>query len=314
MDYGIAAIGLVLLVVGGDILVRGSVALALRLDVSPLMIGLTVVAFGTSAPELVVSLDAAVIKDTPVLALGNVVGSNIANVLLVLGVPALFCSITCAATALTRDTLVMIFGTILFVMICLFGTLTFWYGLLLFAVLIGSLYLSTRSASANPSVIAEELEELDAETLSTQPLHISLLLIGGGLIGLCIGAHMLVVGAIDVARTLGVSEATIGLTMVAIGTSLPELATSIAAAIRKHCDVAIGNVIGSNLFNLLGIMGITAMVTDIPVPPSFVAVNLWVMLGTTLMLIPIGIFRTPINRPTGFIFLVAYGTYLTWVL
>jgi len=314
MDFAIAALGLILLVFGGDILVRGSVALALRLRISPLMIGLTVVAFGTSAPELVVSLDAAVINNTPMLALGNVVGSNIANVLLVLGVPALLCTISCSATAMTRDTMVMIVGTILFIGLCFLGTLTFWSGIILFTFLLGSLIQSARTARKNSKMISEELEELDTETLSKQSLRVSLSLIFGGLLGLCLGAHFLVEGAIEVARSFGVSEATIGLTMVAIGTSLPELATAVAAAVRKHCDVAIGNVIGSNLFNLLGIMGVTAIFTDVPVPQSFLTVNLWVMLGTTLMMVPIGMFRAPINRPTGLIFLSAYGAYLAWVL
>ena len=314
MDYLIAAAGLVLLVFGGDVLVRGSVAMALRLHVSPLMIGLTVVAFGTSAPELVVSLDAAVIKNAPSMSLGNVVGSNIANVLLVLGVPAMFCSISCAATSLKRDMMVMIVSTFVFIGLCLFGVLTFWSGMILFSILLGSMIHAARTARHNAQVIAEELQELDADALSEQKLRTSIMLIVGGLIGLCIGAHMLVVGAIEVARSLGVSEAAIGLTMVAIGTSLPELATAVAAAIRKHCDVAIGNVIGSNLFNLLGIMGITAMVTDVPVPREFITVNLWVMLATTLMLIPVGIMRTPINRLTGFVFLASYVAYITWVL
>ncbi|TDI62166.1 MAG: calcium/sodium antiporter [Alphaproteobacteria bacterium] len=314
MDYAIAALGLAMLVGGGELLVRGSIALALRLNVTPWVIGLTVVAFGTSAPELVVSLDAALIKDTPQLALGNVVGSNIANVLLVLGVPALIVGMSCTASALSRDTLIMVGGTILFIVLCMFGALGFWSGVILFAVLIVHMTHAARSARANPEMVDEEMEELDADTLAKLTLAKSLTLVAIGFVGLCIGAHLLVVGAIDVARSLGISEAAIGLTMVAIGTSLPELSTSIVAALRKHCDVAIGNVIGSNLFNLLGIMGITSMITVIPVPESFLTIDLWVMLGTALMLIPIGVFNAPINRMTGIIFLTAYASYIAWVL
>ena len=314
MDYLMAAAGLPMLVFGGDILVRGSVALALRLSISPLVIGLTVVAFGTSAPELVVSLDAAVLNKTPELALGNVVGSNIANVLLVLGMPALLCTISSPASPLSRDTWIMVGSSALFIALCMTGALTFWAGLVLFTLLVGTMVYATRTARNGPTIIDEELEELDAEELSHQPLSKSVILVVGGLIGLALGAHLLVEGAISVARAWGVSEAVIGLTMVAIGTSLPELATVIAAALRHHCDVAIGNVIGSNLFNLLGIMGITAMVTDIPVPASFMSMDLWIMFGTALILVPIAIFRAPINRLTGGVFLSAYVGYIIWVL
>jgi cation:H+ antiporter len=314
MDYLMAAAGLLMLVFGGDILARGSVALALRLSISPLVIGLTVVAFGTSAPELVVSLDAAVLNKTPELALGNVVGSNIANVLLVLGMPALLCTISSPASPLTRDTWIMVGSSALFIALCMTGALTFWAGLVLFTLLVGTMVYATRTARNDPTIIDEELEELDAEELSHQPLSKSVILVVGGLIGLALGAHLLVEGAISVARARGVSEAVIGLTMVAIGTSLPELATVIAAALRHHCDVAIGNVIGSNLFNLLGIMGITAMVTDIPVPASFMSMDLWIMFGTALILVPIAIFRAPINRLTGGVFLSAYVGYIIWVL
>jgi cation:H+ antiporter len=314
MDYAIAALGLVMLVSGGEILVKGSVALALRLKVTPWVIGLTVVAFGTSAPELVVSLDAAVIKDTPELAIGNVVGSNIANVLMVLGVPALFFGMSCAAGALSRDTMIMVGGTVLFVILCLMGPLGFWSGVILLSVLIVTLVHSARSAMANPEMVSEEMEELNSDALAKLSLRKSLLLVGIGFVGLCVGAHLLVEGAIEVARSVGISEAAIGLTMVAIGTSLPELSTSIVAALRKHCDLAIGNIIGSNLFNLLGIMGVTSMVTAVPVPESFLSIDLWVMLGTALMLIPIGVFNAPINRLTGLIFLTTYAAYISWVL
>lgn len=314
MDYLMAAAGLLMLVFGGDILVRGSVALALRLSISPLVIGLTVVAFGTSAPELVVSLDAAVLNKTPELALGNVVGSNIANVLLVLGMPALICTISSPASPLTRDTWIMVGASALFIAMCMTGALTFWAGFILFTLLVGTMFYAARTARNDPTIIDEELEELDAEELSHQPMSKSAILVIGGLVGLALGAHLLVEGAISVARDWGMSEAVIGLTMVAIGTSLPELATVIAAAMRHHCDVAIGNVIGSNLFNLLGIMGITAMVTDIPVPASFMSMDLWIMFGTALILVPIAIFRAPINRLTGGVFLSGYVAYIIWVL
>ncbi len=314
MDYLLAAVGLCILVAGGDMLVRGAAATATRLGVPKMIIGLTVVALGTSAPELVVSLDAALLKNSPDLSLGNAVGSNIANVLLVIGLPAALFSITCTAASITRDTVAMILSSCFFVLLCFMGALNFWSGILLLGLLIGYLGYATRAGRQEPSLIADELAELDVRTEVIPSLVAAGAYMVIGLVGLMFGAHFLVTGAIDVARALGVSNATIGLTMVAIGTSLPELATGIMAILRKHADVAIGNVIGSNMFNLLGIMGITSLVIDIPVDDHFLQADLWVMLGSSLLLLPLCFFRATIGRASGVAFLIAYAGYMAWLL
>ena len=248
--------GLVILLLGGDFLVRGAVALARRLGVSPLVIGLTVVAFGTSAPELIVSIEAA-LNGVPGLAIGNVVGSNVANVFLVLGAPALLFPIVCQAPSLNRDVVVMIAASMLFVTFCWTGTLVAWQGAILVAVLLAFLINSYVSERDDGQGHAEYGEEFDGVGAFPQSVLVFLGLIVVGLAGLLFGSHILINGAVGAARAWGVSETVIGLTLVALGTSLPELATTIVAAVRKHGGIAVGNVVGSNMFNILGVMGIT---------------------------------------------------------
>ena len=314
MDYLLATVGLIALIAGGDFLVRGAVAIANRAHVSPLLIGLTVVAFGTSAPELVVSIDAAVLKGLPELTLGNAVGSNIANVLLVLGIPALIYPMTCSGGNAARDTLVMIGATVIFIGFCFMGVITFWMGVILVLMLAAYMLYSAHEARQNPALVEEELAELDMPSLANRSLGMSIGFVVGGIIGLVVGADLLVDGAVNIARALGVSEATIGLTLIAIGTSLPELATSVAAALRRHCDVAIGNVIGSNMFNLLGIVGITALLVPIPVDDDFLTLNLWVMLAAAVVLLPVVLFGKAIGRGAGIVFTAAYVGYLWYLL
>lgn len=314
MDYILAGIGLFILVGGGDVLVRGAAAAASRLNVPSMVIGLTVVAFGTSAPELVVSLDAAVIKNSPELALGNAVGSNIANVLLVIGLPAALFSVTCVAESITRDTMAMIFSTAIFIMLCFIGPLGFWSGALLIVLLAAYLTHAAREARNQTGLIADELAELEARLESIPSLIVATAYMVVGLAGLMFGAHFLVSGCMGIARSWGVSDATIGLTVVAFGTSLPELATAMAAMFRRQADVAIGNVIGSNMFNLLAILGITSMVVEIPIGDQFFNVNFWVMLGSSLLLIPLCFFKATIGRLSGVLFLSAYVGYIAWLL
>jgi len=180
-------------------------------------------------------------------------------------------------------------------------------------MLAGYMGYSAHEARLDPQRIAEELEEIESQSLASQPKAVAIGFIIGGLAGLIVGADLLVTGAVNIARDLGVSEAAIGLTMIALGTSLPELATSIAAAIRQNCDVAIGNVIGSNMFNILGVIGITSLVAPIPVTEDFIDVNLWVMLGAALLLIPFCMFRIPISRIYGIGFTAAYLIYIAYV-
>jgi len=314
MMYLMVAGGLVILLLGGDLLVRGAVTLAQRLDVPPLVIGLTVVAFGTSSPELVVSVEAA-LKGVPEIAIGNVVGSNIANVLLVLGVPALLLPLTCDATAIRRESAIMAGVTVVFILLCLTGSLQAWQGALMTAALVAylswSYYNARNQEKQSEEMLAEEIEGIGVRP---QSLWISLGFVAFGFAGLVIGSDMLIHGAVDIARLAGLSPATIGLTLIALGTSLPELATSLVAAVRRHGDVAVGNVIGSNLFNILSIMGITAMIRPIPVPPQFIQFDLWVMLGTTLLIIPFVARGSVIGRPLGLLLAGLYVGYVTLLL
>lgn len=314
LSYLMVIGGLALLLGGGDLLVRGAISLAKRLQISPLLIGLTVVAFGTSAPELMVSLDAA-LSGVPEIAIGNIVGSNIANVLLVLGLPALVFPIISSEKSIRRDGGIMILVTLLFIALSFTGTFYAWQGAIMTALLAGYLIWSYVSARNNgpqsTESLVEELEGIDARPLTRTS---SALFIIFGIIGLALGSDLLVNGAVQVAKAAGLSDATIGLTLVALGTSLPELATAMVAALRRHGDVALGNVIGSNLFNILGIMGITAMVVPVPVPASFLYFDLWVMLAAALLvglflLHPVGAIR----RPAGVLLCVAYAAYI-WSL
>ncbi len=315
MMYLMVAVGLTLLLVGGDILVRGAVTLAEVLKVPQLVIGLTVVAFGTSAPELVVSLNAA-FAGAPELVIGNVVGSNVANVLLVLGVPAIIFPIACETDAVRRDCMVMIIVSALFIALCWTKQITWHYGLVMVAVLVSYLYWSYANARKNRQDNHDEVDQLgDFDGMEGRPQdwRVSVAFVVGGLIGLVIGSELLVDGAVDIARGFGVSDAIIGLTLVALGTSLPELATSMVAAIRRHGEVAVGNVVGSNLFNILAIMGITTLFKPIPIPNHFLQIDLWVMMAAALALAPFALRCQPIGRLPGLIFALAYVVYIIFL-
>lgn len=302
--YAIA--GLVLLVAAGDILVRGAVRLATGLGISSMIIGLTVVAMGTSMPELLVGVNA-VLAGVPDLALGNVVGSNIANVLLVVGLPALLQPVACCAPRLGRNLGVMLAATAsLFV----FGFVTGQVGRTEASILLAGfsafILWSIRYALQSRDAEVDEM----TEAAKHDPLIKAIAFVILGLIGLPLGADLLVDGAVDIARALHVSEAVIGLTLIALGTSLPELATALAAAWRGHLDVAIGNVIGSNIFNMLAILGGTAMVGAVPIPPEFMAFDIPVMLAASCILIPFIYRRHAVGRLTGVAMLLAYIAYI----
>jgi cation:H+ antiporter len=306
MDLVYVAIGLVLLVLAGDALVRGAVNLSLRLGIPPLVVGLTVVAFGTSAPELLVSIRA-VIDEVPGIALGNVVGSNIANILLVLGIPAIISTIHSSTVGVSRGFLTMLASTALFIALCFMGPITWWHSLILLAGLALMLMDNLRIARAHRNAVKDE-EELEGADPSAPWWKIIAFLVVG-IVGLPIGADFLVTGAADVARIFGLSETVIGLTLVAVGTSLPELATTVAAAFKKQADVAMGNVIGSNVFNLLGIIGVAGFVGPIPVAASMLQSDLWVMAAASLLLIPFILMRFNITRTVGIGFVAAYVAY-----
>lgn len=310
--------GFVILLVSGDLLVRGSVSLAVKLGVPALVIGLTVVAFGTSAPELVVSVRAAT-TGAPGIAIGNIVGSNIANILLVLGLPALIRPTDCNQEFIGRNTCYVVGATVIFMLLCFLGPLQLWHGAILFALIIAFLIESGRRANLgnnNDTVVKDEddeVEEIDGVSgLPKTPAMIGLFVFAG-LIGLPFGAQLIVENATDIARTFGVSQAAIGLTVIALGTSLPELATTLSAAMRGHSAIAIGNVLGSNMFNLLAIMGLTAILAPVPIPDVVLRFDLWIMLAATLAMVPFVIRRTMIRRLPAMAFVVAYCAYIFFV-
>lgn len=301
--------GFILLLFGAEYLVRGAVALAQRLNVSKMVIGMTIVAYGTTAPELVVSLEAALIG-RPGISVGNVVGSNIANILLILGTSAVILPIVCQPRLFVRDGAVLLGAMFLFVGLAATGFITRLQGaLMLLAIVCFSLYAywSERRRGETTSVAAEEAEEF-AE--GPRSVWLAVLAVIGGIVAVVIGARLLVSGAVTAARAFGVGEEVIGLTLVAIGTSLPELATAIVAALRKHSDVAIGNVIGANIYNVLAIMGLVAVVTPLQIPEQIMRFDIWFMLTVTLVLLASIMAFRGVSRHVGIAFLVAYGGYV----
>ncbi len=319
MAYVEVIAGLILLIVAGDIMIRGAVSIAANFGLSKLVIGLTVIAFGTSAPELVVGIDAA-LEGVPTMALGNVVGSNTANILLVIGLPAIFYPFTCDNNEVKRNYYIMLGGTALFILLCTIGPLSYFHAILLLILLVAFVTNSYRVGRLGNEVADsegeigehayEDLDELPENPLPT--LRASLYVIVG-LAGLVFGADILVRGGVEIAKSFEISEAVIGLTIIAIGTSLPELVTAVMAARHGHGDVALGNVIGSNIFNLYAIMGGTALVADVPVPESFMRVDLWVMALSSAALIPFIQWKIRFNRVIGLTFTLGYIIYL-WSL
>ena len=299
-------LGLVLLAVGGDVLVRGAVATATRLGVSPLLIGLTLVGFGTSTPELVTSLEAA-LRGAPGIAVGNVVGSNIANILLILGVAAVIAPFAVGA-AFRRDGTAVVLSAVLLVAVCLLGRIGPVIGGAFLALLLAYLVLSVRqdrAAGAGAATAPPERKPM--------PVPLALLLVAGGIAATILGARWLVEGAVRLAAGLGVSETVIGLTIVAVGTSLPELVTSVTAALRRQGDIAFGNVLGSNVFNVLFILGATALVRPIDVPASIARVDVWVVLAASLGLALVARTGWRVTRAEGAGLLAAYLAYLAYL-
>ncbi|MBL4615059.1 MAG: calcium/sodium antiporter [Magnetovibrio sp.] len=310
MIYLQIAIGFVLLLGGAEFLVRGAVVVSKKLGLSMLLIGMTVVAFGTSAPEFVVSLNAA-LEGSPAIALGNVVGSNIANILLVLGATALLAPVVVDTRAVIRDALMLTGATVLFTWLCLTGTVErIAGGVMLFALLAYFLrsYLRERKACvASADLHEREAEEFEDFDMSTGMAWFSLF---GGLVAVSFGADQLVTGGSAIARNFGVSDEVIALTLIAFGTSLPELAASVVAARRGHTDVAIGNVIGSNLFNTLGVAGGVSLIMPLAVPQQLLDFDLWIMMAATLVILAYLALGMRMGRREGIIFLGAYGAYV----
>ena len=314
-DWIYTALGLVLLLLAGDSLVKGAVNLSLRLGVPALIVSLTIVAFGTSAPELLIAIQA-IWDGVPDLALGNVVGSNTANVLLVLGVPALIAVMHTSACETRTSFLQMIGATFLFIALAYRGQFDWISGIILLIALATMLIHAAMSANNHRKAGKDAVDDLDdlegADPDLPWPKIILYLVLG--LIGLPLGASLLVDGASNIARDYGISDAVIGLTLVAVGTSLPELATTVMAALRKQADVVLGSVIGSNLFNLLGIIGVACLVGTIPVNETFFAFDFWVMLAASLILIPFVFLKMDLTKVWGVILSALYIAYLFVVL
>ena len=311
MAWFFVVLGLVTLLLAGDLLVRAAVNLALRLGISVLVVSLTVVAFGTSAPELLIVLSA-MADDAPGLAMGNIVGSNTANILLVLGLPALAAGLYTTGFDTKKAFIYMILATVLFIALAFMGPFSWWHGGLMLAVL-AAILLDQAWTVRRVSRVAVATEDLNGVDTSMPGWKITLYLLLG-LVGLPLGAKVLVVNAEIIAQEFGVPETAIGLTLIAVGTSLPELATTTVAAIRRQADVALGNVIGSNMFNLLAIIGIAALVGPIPVADEFLRFDLWVMLAASFLLIPFVFFGQNITRIWGAALTLLYMAYLLAVL
>ncbi|CAE6942303.1 Putative antiporter CaxA [Pseudomonas marincola] len=309
--------GLVLLVGGAEVLVRGAAKLAAQFGIPPLVIGLTVVAFGTSAPETAVSVQAAM-NGSGDLAIGNVVGSNIANVLLVLGATALIAPLIVSRQLIRMDVPLMIGASLLTFGLAWDGQLSKIDGAILFTGIVAYTFFLIRS---NRNSLDEPDDEFAAEFGLNEPAKpyawlINLILIVVGLVLLVGGSHFLVEGAVTLARALGLSELVIGLTVIAIGTSLPELATSILAAFKGERDIAVGNIVGSNLFNLLSVLGLAALVSPSPisVSPNALAFDFPVMIAVAVACLPIFFTGYRINRWEGLLFLAYYGAYTLYLV
>ena len=307
MDLLFTVVGLVALILGAEVMIRGAVDVALRARITPLVVGLTVVSMGTSLPELLVSVLAA-LKGNPAVAVGNVVGSNIANISLVLGASILIFPIEVDRDAKRIHWPVMMIASLIFVGLVHNDLFSRWEGLLFVIALV--IYVTYMVRSSRRKHVVQGTPP----ALAKMPLWRSLLMlvIGIGVLGL--GADWFVEGAVGLAATFGVSDRVIGLTVVAVGTSLPELVTSLMAALRKQPDISLGNLIGSNIFNLLGILGVTALVRPIDVDSGEFLFDLVMMLGLALILLPLMRLGSRLGRWQGALLFTAYVTYIILVL
>jgi cation:H+ antiporter len=309
MPWLLSFLGLFLLLISGDFLVKGAIQLSNRLGVSALLVSLTVVAFGTSAPELIVAIKAT-LSGSPGLAMGNVVGSNIANILLVLGLPTLLVRLQNGITDTKRSFVLMILASVLFIVFGISGSFSWVHGVVLLSLLTFFLFDTFKQSTEKTS----NNESLEFRNRTPQSWWTIIFFILLGIIGLPLGADLLVNNASTLAKDYGISDAVIGLTLVAIGTSLPELATTFIAVVRKKAEVVLGNLIGSNIFNLLAIIGITSLISPVPVDPTFIKFDFWIMLGASILLAPFIFLNILFNRLSGFLFVTLYISYLTSIL
>lgn len=297
--------GLVLLFTGGELLVRGSSSLAISVGLSPLVIGLTVVAFGTSSPELVVSIQAA-LKGNSAISVGNVVGSNIANIGLILGISAIIRPVKVQSDAVMREIPFMVIVSAIFSAFVFWGNITFLAGFFFVALLILYIIFSIYNSKKNPG------DQIGEVVKAKYPTFVSVIFVLLGLGGLAFGSDLFIDGAVRLAKALGVSELLIGLTVVAVGTSLPELVTSIVASVKKESDILVGNVVGSNIFNILAIIGIAAIIVTIRLHQLNI-IDVLVMISFSVIILPMSLFNRLISRREGFWLLISYCLYISYL-
>jgi len=310
MEYLLLIGGLILLILAGEALVRGAVGIALKYNVSTLVIGMTIVSFGTSAPELLVSLKAA-LAGHPEISIGNVIGSNIANIALVLGITTMILPIAVRRSTVALDWPIMMISTILFYLFTLNANIEWWEGAIFFiGLLVFNVYIFWKSKKTGNE--STEFEDIDTDKFIN--IYKSIGFVIAGAIGLAVGANWLLEGAVVIARDVGMSEHVIGVTIIAFGTSVPELVTSVMAAFKNQTDISVGNLIGSNIFNLLGVLGITAVVREIPVTEQVLTNDIYWVLGISLLLFPLMIIGYKIDRLKGFILFLAYCVYIYFVV
>lgn len=309
--YFLLSLGLIILLFGGKILVDGASAIAVKLGMSAGLIGLTIVAFGTSAPELLVSINAA-IKGNSDISVGNVVGSNIANIALVLGLSGVFYPLLIKKSHVRFEYLITVLVSILFYTLSYNGLIGLGEGLLLLGLFIAFNAYLFKNVGEGFGDTGEG--EAEVEQVKGYTWWVSISLFFGGIIGLYLGSELLVENAIVISREFGVSERIIGVTIVAIGTSLPELITSIMASLSKKTDLALGNILGSNIMNILSIIGITAIIKPISISQAFIHSDFLWMIGITLLLYPLMKTKMKVSKFEGFVLLISYATYLYFLL
>lgn len=306
-------IGLIVLIVGGDYLVKGSSSIALRLRLSPLVVGLTIVAFGTSAPELLISIQSA-LKGSPDIAMGNVVGSNICNLALVLGLTALINPVKVKTNSIQIDWPMTMGSSLLLYLFVREGNIVAYEGVLFLVILFLYLFYIIRKSRKNILATEKTLNKEDIPDMPAKQIWKDIVFILIGCVGLYFGSEWFVNSAKDLAINLGVEERVVGLTIVALGTSLPELTTAAVASFKGQTDLAIGNLMGSNIFNILSILGITSLIHEIPVHLDILNKDIIWMLLVTLIILPLMITRREVGRADGFILMIVYAIYIYTVV
>ena len=313
LNITILIVGLFFLIMGGDFLVRGASKIALRLHISPLVVGLTIVAFGTSAPELLISVNAA-LNGSPDIAMGNVIGSNICNLALVLGITAILSDMKVQQASIKVDWPMAMGSSLLLYFLLFDHALGKIEGAVFVTILVIYIIIVIRKSRKETKMIRDVEKDIELPSLPSGKLGKDILFITAGCAGLYFGAEWFVGAAQELASALGISDRVIGLTIVALGTSLPELVTAVVASLKKETDLALGNLMGSNIFNILSILGITSLITDIHVSEEILKVDMLWMLGLTFAIMPLMVTKGKIERLEGIFLVAVYIIYIALVL